>query len=151
MKAWFVVAIAACHGSSKAPPAPAAGSSPTHITKLGVTLDAPAGAKVDDTGPSVFVSTGTFKLNLFVVDEYSPPTAAAQRAALEREPGFVKLTTDQPGDKTWRFDYELARGKAGTISRIEVGGHPLDCGIHGVSPDVAAAVARACASVKNLP
>jgi hypothetical protein len=141
MKAWFLVALTACHSSSKAPP--------TRITKLGLAIDAPAGVKVDDTGPSVFVTNGTFKLNLFVVDEYSQPSADAQRATIERDPAFVKFTTEQPGDKTWRFDYELARGKAGTISRIDVG-HPLDCGIHGVTPDVAAAVARACASLKKL-
>jgi hypothetical protein len=146
------IALAACSGRTPPtppiPPAPAQASW-QQSAKLGVQIEAPGDAKLQETANHAFVGNATFKLNLFVVDEYSPASAEAQKAQLEQLPGFVKLTTEQHQGDTWRFDYALERGEAGTISRIHAG-RALDCGVHGVTPEIAAAVGAACAAIKPL-
>ena len=114
---------------------------------LGVEIDAPADARVQESPGHVFVGDATFELNLFEVGELSPATAADQQALLERMPGFAAVTAQHVDGDTWRFDYALAGGKAGTISRIRAG-RTYDCGVHGVTPAIASAVGDACARVK---
>jgi hypothetical protein len=96
-----------------------------------------------------FVGNGTFKVNFFVVDQFSPATAAEQQARLEMEPGFAAFTKVQRGASSWRYDYTLSDGTAGTVARIAAS-RPLDCGVHGVAPAMAAAAAAACAGTKAL-
>lgn len=148
------VAAIVCIACSSGNPPPSAPASPGNnaskrASGLGVQIDAPADAKLQESAGHAFVGNGTFKLNLFAVDTYSPASADDQRTQLEHMLGFVKLTHDEVAGDRWRFDYELPRGKAGTISRIHPG-RALDCGVHGVTPEVAAAVAAACAQIKPL-
>ncbi|HTJ42565.1 MAG TPA: hypothetical protein VL463_10755 [Kofleriaceae bacterium] len=118
------------------------------VPSMGAQVEAPAGATVEQTATHAFVGDGSFALNLFAVNERSPATADEQRALLDREDDFVRVTREERGDRTWRFDYALEDGKAGTIARIVVGGRALDCGVHGVAADVAARVGDACARVR---
>ena len=145
-----VAAAAACKlfASDGRPPLP--GGSTWHGSNaLGVELGAPADADVRETAGHAHVGNGTFKLNLFTVDAWSPASADDQKALVELDPGFVKFTREEPGATTWRFDYLLTNGKAATVSRV-VAGRPLDCEVYGVTTEVAAAVASACATVKPL-
>ncbi len=143
------IALAAC--SSRAPSTPSVPAATTwqHSPALGVQVAAPGDAKLAERAGHAFFGNGTFKLNLFAVDAYSVQSADDQKAELEHTPGFVKLTHEEHQGDTWRFDYELARGEAGTIARIHPG-RALDCGVHGATPAVAAAVAAACAQIKPL-
>ena len=118
------------------------------VPSLGAQVEAPAGATVEQTPTHAFVGDGTFKLNLFAVDERSASSADEQRALIDRFEDLVRVTREERGDRTWRFDYALDDGKAGTIARILVGGRALDCGVHGVAPEIATAVGDACARVR---
>ncbi len=144
--------LKACKDPSKAPLQPAAGATAAlewiDVPTLGVKLNVPGNVTIDQ-GRSAFLSNGTFKMNLFKVDESSLKSAAEVKASLQKEPGFVKFTKDEPGDKAWHFDYELDGGRAGTSARIDVG-QLLDCGVHGLALDVVAAVSTACASAKAI-
>jgi hypothetical protein len=119
------------------------------VPRFGVQLKVPSdtklikNAKLDET--TAHLTNGVFKLNLFIVDGFSAGSAAEERERLESEPGFTKFTKIELGERTWRFEYETVQGFAGTVSRIAPG-RPLDCGVHRVSPALAAAVATACAS-----
>ena len=124
-------------------------SAPGNAPRLGVHVDVPSDATVDETGPYTHVGNGTFKLNLFPVGPVSPRSAAEQRALVQMELGFAKLTREDAGATTWRFDYELTNGMAATISRIDVG-RPLDCGVYGVTREIADAVAASCAGARRL-
>jgi hypothetical protein len=128
---------------------PAPGYAWFPVPAFGVQVEAPSDSKVQQSQTTAFVGNGTFKLNLFVVDRYSPASAADQQAELQSEPGFEKITSTQPGGPTWRYDYALRDGKAATVARIAPG-RSLDCGVYHVAPAVAAAVASACARVKKL-
>ncbi len=143
-----VLALAACRAPS-APSPPATATTWQRSPKLGVQVSAPADAKLQESDGHAFFGNGAFKLNLFAVDAYSVQSADDQKAELERTPGFVKLTHEEHQGDSWRFDYALARGEAGTIARIHPG-RALDCGVHGVAPEVAAAVATACAQIKPM-
>ena len=118
---------------------------------LGVQVAAPADATVRElgNGAAAHVGNGTFKLNLFVVDQYSAQSAEEQKTLIETEPGFAKLTRADMGDNTWRFDYELGTGKSATIARV-VAGRAFDCGVYSVTQEIATQVASACASAKKL-
>jgi hypothetical protein len=144
-----LVVLAACSGPVASTPGVPAKTASHTSTKLGVQLAAPTDARIEETADHVFVGNGTFKLNLFAVDEYSAASADAQKFDIERMPGFLKLTKEQRNGEDWRFDYELERGKAGTIARIHAG-RALDCGVSGVAPAVAAEVGAACGNVKKL-
>lgn len=119
------------------------------IPSLGVQMQAPADSTVQGDATTAFVSNSAFKVNLFVVDQSSAPTAAEQRTRLDSEPGAVSFTRADAGATTWRFDYTRPSGTAGTVARIAPG-RPLDCGVHNVTPAVAAAAAAACATVEKL-
>ena len=142
-----------CNDPSLAPLQPPAGATAAlawrDVPQFGAKLKVPGDVKIEQQKINAHLTNGTFKLNLFIVDEYSSQTAAAKKASLQKEPGFVKFTKQEMGDKTWRFDYELAEGKAGTSSRIDVG-KPLDCGVHKMSPELAAAAGAACSGAKAL-
>jgi hypothetical protein len=133
----FVVLVGACrHAGWRAAPG------------LGVEIDAPSGARVEETPGHAFVSDDNFALNLFAVDALSAVSADAQLAQLEQMEGFVRVTHQERAGSTWRFDYELDGGTKGTIARIRVGVRELDCSVHDVASDVAAAVGRACSRVR---
>lgn len=132
----------------------AAGTSDALVTKtlpgLKVKLTAPDRATIEERDRDAHLDDGTFKLNLFAVDEYSVKDAAAQAASLRKEPGFVAFTREEAAGSTWRYEYTLDGGKAGVALRLSVGGRPLDCGVHRVAPEVASAVATACTTVTGL-
>jgi hypothetical protein len=112
---------------------------------------APDRAKVEERANNAHVGDGTFKLNLFVVDEYSAKNAAAQKTSLQGERGFVSFTRADAGNPAFRFEYTLDGGKAGVSLRLDLGGgRVIDCGVHGVAPEIAAQVATACSTVKAL-
>jgi hypothetical protein len=142
-----------CADPSKAPVKPAEGATAElawrDVPKFGAKLNVPGNVTVDQQDTNAHLTNGTFKINLFKVDEYSQKSGAEAKASLQKEPGFVKFTKEEMGAKTWHFDYELAEGKAGTSSRIDVG-HPLDCGVHKVTPDVMAMASAACATAKSI-
>lgn len=131
------------------PQSPSAGSAWIRVPTLGVQIEAPGDCTVQGDATTAFVSNGAFKANLFVVDNLSAATAADERARLASEPGARTFTRADQGATTWRFDYQLATGAAGTVSRIAPG-RPLDCSIHNVTPATAAATGAACATVKPL-
>lgn len=145
--------LAYCADPGKPRPT-AAGTSDALVTKtlpgFKVKLTAPDRATIEERDRNAHVGDGTFKLNLFAVDEYSAKDAAAQAASLRKEPGFVAFTREDAAGATWRYEYTLDGGKAGVSLRLSVGGRSLDCGVHGVAPDVAAAVATACTTVAPL-
>ena len=138
----------------KKPRPTTAGATDALVTKtlpgLKVTLTAPDRATIEERATGAHLTDGTFKLNLDAVDAYSVADAAAMAASLKKEPGFVAFTREDAAGKTWRYEYTLDGGKAGASLRLDVGGRPLDCTIHGVTPDVAAAVATACTTVAPL-
>jgi len=136
---WLVLVLAACN------PKTPADLPPNTASAFGVRVHAPSDVKVQQTARYAHVGNGTFKLNLFAVDQYSPTSAADQKARIERDLGVVKLTREDAGATTWRFDYELSNGHAATVARITPG-RPLDCGVYDVAPEIAAAVAAACAT-----
>lgn len=142
-----------CADPSKPRPT-AAGTSDALVTKtlpgFKVKLTAPDRATIEERDRNAHVGDGTFKLNLFAVDEYSVKDAAAQAASLRKEPGFVAFTREEAAGATWRYEYTLDGGKAGVSLRLSIGGRPLDCGVHAVAPDIAAAVATACTTVTGL-
>jgi len=145
--------VKVCADPSKAPlPAPAGATAELawrDVPKFGAKVEVPGDVTVDQQDSNAHLTNGTFKLNLFVVDKFSPKSAAEVKASLQNEPGFVKFTKEDAGASTWHFDYELDGGKAGTQARIDVG-HPLDCGVHKVDPALAAAASTACATAKAL-
>ena len=132
------------------PAGPAAKPAWKQVPGFGVQVRAPADTTVEARDTNAHVGNGRFKLNLFVVDEFSAKSAKAQRASLEKEPGFAKFLVEEVAGPTWRFDYELAGGTFGTSARIAVQGRLLDCGVHKVDAEVLAAVSAACASAKPL-
>jgi hypothetical protein len=142
-----------CSDPSLAPEAPPAGASAAlawrEVPKLGAKVQVPGNVTVEQDERNAHLTNGAFKLNLFAVDEYSQKSAAEAKASLQKEPGFVKFTKEVAGTTTWRFDYQLADGKAGTSSRIDVG-RPLDCGVHKVTPEVASIAGTACAGAARL-
>lgn len=142
-----------CADPTKPRPTPA-GTSDGLVTKtlpgLKVTLTAPDRATIEERDTGAHLTDGTFKLNLGVVDGYSVPDAAAMAASLKKEPGFTAFTREDAAGTTWRYEYTLDGGKAGVSIRLDLGGRALDCTIHGVAPEVAAAVATACTTVKAL-
>ncbi len=142
-----------CADPSKPRPTPP-GTGDGLVTKtlpgLKVTLTAPDRATIEERDTGAHLTDGTFKLNLGVVDGYSVPDAAAMAASLKKEPGFTAFTREDAADKTWRYEYTLDGGKAGVSMRLDLGGRAVDCTIHGVAPEVAAAVATACTTVKAL-
>jgi hypothetical protein len=144
-------APAAAGDPAPAPPAgPPAKPAWKQVPAFGVQVRAPSDTTVEARDTNAHVGNGRFKLNLFVVDEFSQQSAKAQRASLMKEPGFAKFLVEEVAGPTWRYDYELAGGKFGTSSRIAVQGRLLDCGVHKVDAEVLAAVAAACASAKPL-
>lgn len=153
MKHRVCVLLAALASMAFGPCGPAQSPTPGYawfpVPAFGVQVEAPSDSKVKQSQTTASVGNGTFKLNLFVVDRYSPASASAQQAELRTEPGFDRITSTQPGGPTWRYDYALRDGKAGTVARIAPG-RSLDCGVYHVDPSVAAAVASACARVKKL-
>lgn len=142
-----------CADPSKPRPTPA-GTTDALVTKslpgLKIKLTAPDRATVEERDTNAHLTDGTFKLNLSAVDGYSAPDAAAMAASLKKEPGFGAFTREDAADKTWRYEYTLDGGKAGVSMRLDLGGRAIDCTIHGVAPEVAAAVASACATVAPL-
>lgn len=142
-----------CADPSRAPLQPPAGATDAlawrDVPKFGAVVEVPGNVTVEQDDTNAHLTNGTFKLNLFIVDGYSVKSAAEEKANLAKEPGFVKFTAAKEGATTWHFDYELAGGKAGTSARIDVG-HPLDCGVHNVTPAVAAAASAACSTAKAL-
>jgi len=142
-----------CADPSKAPLKPAEGATAAlawrDVPKFGAKLNVPGDVTVEQKDSNAHLTNGTFKINLFKVDEFSQKSAAEAKASLQKEPGFVKFTKEEAGDKTWHFDYELAAGKTGTSARIDVG-HPLDCGVHNVAPEVMAMASAACSTAKSL-
>ena len=145
-----LLALVACRPSEPVRVTPSGGTGWQVAGKLGVQVQAPSDAKLQETAQYAHLGNGTFKLNLFVVDEYSPRTAEEHKALIERELGFAKITLEQPGTTTWRFDYQLASGRMATIARIQPGGQPLDCGVYDVTAEIAAQVAASCAGAKRL-
>jgi hypothetical protein len=145
--------LAVCVDPSKAPLEPAEGATAAlawrDVPKFGAKLEVPGNVTVEQKDTNAHLTNGTFKINLFVVDEYSQKSAAEVKASLQKEPGFVKFTKEDAGAKTWHFDYELAEGKAGTSARIDIG-KPLDCGVHKVAPEVMAMASAACAGAKAI-
>lgn len=145
--------LAYCADPSKPRPT-AAGTSDALVSKtlpgLRVKLTAPDRATIEERATDAHLTDGTFKLNLGLVDSYSVPDAAAMAASLRKEPGFVAFTREDAAGKTWRYEYTLDGGKAGVSMRLDVGGRALDCTIHAVAPEVAAAVATACTTVAPL-
>lgn len=145
--------LAVCADPSKAPLKPAEGATAElawrDVPKFGAKLNVPGNVTVEQADTNAHLTNGTFKINLFVVDDFSQKSAAAAKASLQKEPGFVKFTKEELGAKTWHFDYELEGGKAGTSSRIDVG-RALDCGVHNVTPEVMAAASTACSTAKAL-
>jgi hypothetical protein len=133
-----------------APSGPPAAPAWKKVPKYGVQVRAPGDTTVEENDRNVHVGNGVFKLNLFGVDEYSSESAAAQKASLQKEPGFVKFLVEEAAGKTWRYDYELEGGKFGTSSRIVIGGTPLDCGVHKVDKAILDAVSSGCATAKPL-
>jgi hypothetical protein len=133
----------------KPPPGATADLAWRDVPRFGAKLEVPGNVKILQHDSNAHLTNGTFKVNLFRVDEYSMKTAAEKKASLQKEPGFVKFTKEEPGEKTWHFEYELEGGKAGTTWRIDVGA-PLDCGVHNQTPANAAAASKACASAKAL-
>lgn len=151
--------LKACADGAAEPPPRAPASAPTAaieadtvkaVKMFGVEVDAPKDAVVEENDTNAHIGNGRFKLNLFVVDKYSQASAAANKASLTKEPGFVKFTTETDDGASWRFDYELVDGTAGTSSRIVVGKRSLDCGVHKVEPAVAAVVATSCANARPI-
>ncbi len=142
-----------CADPSKAPLKPADGATAElawrDVPKFGAKLNVPGNVTIEQKDRNAHLTNGAFKVNLFTVDEYSQKSAAAEKASLQKEPGFVKFTKEETGAKTWQFDYELADGKAGTSARIDVG-RALDCGVHKVTPEVMAMASAACATAKSL-
>lgn len=142
-----------CADPSKAPIKPTEGATADlawrDVPQFGAKLNVPGDVTVEQRDTNAHLTNGTFKLNLFRVDELSQKSADAQKASLQKEPGFVKFTKEEAGATTWHFDYELAGGKAGTSARIDVG-KPLDCGVHGVSLEVMAMTSSACTTAKAL-
>lgn len=142
-----------CTDPSKPRPT-AAGTSDQLVKKtlprFKVTLMAPDRASIEERDSNAHVGDGTFKLNLFVVDDFSAKSAADKKASLQKELGFEKFTLDQADKSTWHLEYALAGGLAGVTLRLDVGGRALDCGVHKVKPEIVAQVAAACASVQPL-
>jgi hypothetical protein len=145
--------LRSCKDPSMRPIKPPAGATAALTTRdvptFGAKLEVPGNSTVKQSENNAHITNGEFKVNLFRVDEYSTNSADAKKASLQKEPGFVKFTREQLGATTWSFDYELEGGKAGTSYRISVG-HPLDCGVHNVSPAVAQAASAACSSAKPM-
>jgi hypothetical protein len=142
-----------CADPTKPRPTPA-GTTDALVTKslpgLKVKLTAPDRATIEERDTDAHLTDGTFKLNLSVVDGYSVPDAPAMAASLKKEPGFLAFTREDAAGKTWRYEYTLDGGKAGVSMRLDLAGRALDCTIHGVAPEVATAVAAACATVAPL-
>ncbi|MEO7097019.1 MAG: hypothetical protein ABI175_27415 [Polyangiales bacterium] len=142
-----------CADPSKAPLKPAEGATAElawrDVPKFGAKVNVPGNVTVAQRDHDAHLTNGTFKLNLFKVDQYAQKTASEAKASLQKEPGFVKFTKEEAGATTWHFDYELGGGKTGTSSRIDVG-KPLDCGVHNVAPDVMAMASAACATAKTI-
>jgi hypothetical protein len=141
----LVIVAAGCPNPGQVSP----GSAWVRSSGFGVQVEAPKDVTVQEEPTTTYVSSPTFQLNLFLVDKYSPSSAAEQQAIVQNEPGFVKFTNVQLGATTWRLDYDLDDGTAGTVARIAPG-RALDCGIHHVTPASAAATAAACQAVKPL-
>ena len=59
------------------------------------------------------------------------------------------MKRDWAGNRRTRVDYTLDDGTTATLSRIAPGRN-LECGVARVTPEVAAAVADACARTKKI-
>ena len=122
------------------------------IPELGVTIDAPPGLAVnaDTVYEEWAILTGPgfeLRINAFVPERSSHSAEETKNHILALNEGAIKFTYEEDHGRTWRIDYELANGLAGTSMRVDAF---VDCGIGGVTPAQRDLVAALCTTIRRI-
>ena len=141
--------------TAKAPAAPAA-VKPTKLAQVGVTVDLPAGAQIDEQkmdagGVQATISYGDMP-NFFIenVNDMSDNADAVEKHSEAKD---WKLQTKNP-DGTFTLEWtkpdmvDATKLTFNVATRTKVGDKQIDCGSNGLTEAQASELLKVCASIK---
>jgi hypothetical protein len=118
------------------------------LEELGLSIEVPDDVTVFESvyGDWASLDGAGFQLG---IKAFVPEGSAFSAEEARRYLGDLRVTYEEVGDSTWRFDYELPDGTVGTMIRITEP-RTLDVGTSGCTPVERAAVIAAIATLRWL-
>jgi hypothetical protein len=148
----------ASEGAGSAAPATPAAPTPTALGPLGLQMDVPAGAKVEDTSvdaPAVTVEAAGCKVMVSTTTEAYADNFDAAKREVQKDPNpFKQFSKEEQGQGGWHLEYELASmldktPLYGVQIRRTFGDKQIECGINVPTTAERDCAARACLSLRQ--